>query len=76
MLGTLGASANITDGSMYQAAVTVPSLNVRSASNASASFVRALKQGIIVNVYEKANGWCRVNPTEQHWVSGKSLRIL
>ena len=76
MLGTLGASSNITDGSMYQAAVTATSLNVRSASNGSASFVRALKQGIIVNVYEEANGWCRVNPTEQHWVSGKFLRIL
>jgi hypothetical protein len=76
MLGNLGAPAIAATQGMYQAEVIATSLNVRSSSNGAASIVKALKQGIIVSVYEEANGWCRIHPTEQHWISGKFLRTV
>lgn len=58
---------------LYTARVTADALNVRSKPDASSARVKVLTKGILVNVYEEKNKWCRVDPTQSHWVSGRFL---
>ncbi len=62
--------------SSRSAEVTASTLNVRSGKDASAPVVKALNKGIMVQVYEEANGWYRIHPIEQHWVFGKFLKFI
>lgn len=54
--------------------VTAGTLNVRNAPSVSGSLLKQLNQGIRVMVYEDQAEWCRIHPTQQHWVSGRYLR--
>jgi hypothetical protein len=58
---------------LYTARVTADALNVRIKPDASSTRIKALTKGILVNVYEEKNNWCRIDPTESHWVSGRFL---
>lgn len=60
--------------SLRSAVVTASSLNVRSDTGTDANILKSLAKGILVQIYEEKNGWCRVHPTEQHWVFGKYLQ--
>ncbi|MBI5443377.1 MAG: N-acetylmuramoyl-L-alanine amidase [Deltaproteobacteria bacterium] len=57
------------------AEVTATALNVRAAQSAAAPVVKVLHQGICVTVYEEAQGWCRIHPSAQHWVSAQYLKF-
>lgn len=59
---------------LRSAIVTASSLNVRSSIGTNADIVKSLAKGILVHIYEENGGWCRVHPTEQHWVSAKYLQ--
>ncbi len=54
--------------------VTAGTLNVRSSPSTSGSLIKQIKQGIMVMVYEDKNDWCRIHPTQQHWVSSRFLQ--
>lgn len=51
-------------------------LNVRSGPGTSFAVVRSLQKGTTVSVYEEQNGWCRILPAEQQWVSKSYLKII
>ncbi len=55
--------------------VTTATLNVRNAPTASAAAVKQLNLGIRVFVYEDKTDWCRIHPSEQHWVSNRYLKL-
>ncbi|WP_298435723.1 amidase [Geobacter sp.] len=55
--------------------VVATSLNVRSGRGASFPIVKSLARGVRVNVFETAEGWCRIHPSEQQWVSARYLRF-
>lgn len=59
---------------LRSAVVTASSLNVRSGDGTNTPVVKSLAKGIIVQVYEEKNGWCRIHSSEQHWVLGKYLQ--
>jgi hypothetical protein len=48
-------------------------LNVRKGPGIANSVINILPMGTVVNVYEEKTGWCRINPTEQQWVSKNYL---
>ena len=54
--------------------VTAGTLNVRATPSTSGSLLKQLAQGIKVMVYEDKNDWCRIHPTQQHWVSSRFLK--
>lgn len=56
------------------AEVMAGTLNVRSGGGTSFPIVKALKRGVKVNVFEAADGWARIHPTEQQWVSERYLK--
>lgn len=59
---------------LHPATVTASTLNVRSGATARATLLKSLAQGIVVQVYEEKNGWARIDPSEQHWVSARYLQ--
>lgn len=50
-------------------------LSVRSGRGTTFPVVKSLKRGVRVNIYETADGWCRIHPTEEQWVAQKYLRL-
>lgn len=74
LLNVTVASDDTPAAGIYQAEVTAVSLNVRHGSCGAAAIVRVLRQGIIVTVHEESGGWCRIHPSEQHWVYARYLR--
>lgn len=56
--------------------VTASALNVRSAPDTSADILRTLARGIQVRIYEEQEGWYRIHPQEQHWVSGGYVKLV
>lgn len=59
---------------LRSAVVNASSLNVRSGRGTDTPIVKSLAKGILVQVYEEKDGWCRVHPNEQHWVYGNYLQ--
>lgn len=51
-------------------------LNVRAGAGTSFARIKQLQSGVVVQVYEEANGWCRIHPSNQQWVSSRYLRAL
>ncbi|NTU43003.1 MAG: SH3 domain-containing protein [Nitrospirales bacterium] len=62
--------------SFVTAEVTASTLNVRSGPGRSFPIVKTLSEGISVPVCEESDGWFRIHPSEQHWVSGRYLRFI
>ncbi|BBA69251.1 amidase [Geobacter sulfurreducens] len=54
--------------------VVASSLNVRAGRGTAFPVVKGLKRGVRVNVFETADGWVRIHPTEQQWVAERYLR--
>lgn len=48
-------------------------LNVRSGPGTGYAVIRTLQKGTTVSAYEEQNGWCRILPAEQQWVSKSYL---
>lgn len=74
-----GYTANIQfapPAAQATAEVIASSLNVRSGQGTMYPVVKSIKQGIRVNMYETAGGWCRIHPIEQHWVASRYLRVV
>jgi len=57
------------------AEIIATNLNVRSGKGTSFGIIKTLRQGVRVNVFEIENGWCRIHPTEQQWISQRYLRF-
>lgn len=61
---------------LYSAEVTATTLRVRSLPSVDGVVVKSLNKGILIDVYEEKSGWCRIHPTEKHWVSGSFIMKL
>jgi len=61
---------------LLSAEVIADSLNVRSEPDPSSAILAALARGANVQVFEKRNGWDRIDPIESHWVKGSFLRKI
>ena len=57
---------------LYQARV-VPSRGLNVRDGIGGRILRALKSNTIVRVYESNNGWARINPVQNEWVSAAYL---
>lgn len=67
-----GSKIPIPPAGIYQAKVTpAQGLNVRDKNGGKV--LRALTLGTIVQVYEEKDGWGKINPTLNEWVSTKYL---
>jgi SH3-like domain-containing protein len=58
---------------LWEGLVNANSLNVRSGADANASVLRSLTRSTPVLVYEESNGWLRIHPSRQEWVSGRYI---
>ena len=58
---------------LWEGLVNANSLNVRSGADANAAVVRSLTRSTPVLVYEESNGWLRIHPSRQEWVSGRYI---
>lgn len=58
---------------LYAATVTADGLRVRPLPATSGEPVDHLNRGDVVQVYETRGDWCRIHPTESHWVHGGYL---
>ena len=56
--------------------VTNGALNVRTGAGTSFSLCKQLRNGVLVQVYAEADGWCRIHPSEQQWVSNRYVRAV
>lgn len=75
VIGALaGMVVPVSAAALRSAVVNASSLNVRSGRGTGMPVVKSLGRGIMVQVYEESDGWCRVHPSEQHWVYGKYLQ--
>jgi hypothetical protein len=57
---------------LYQARV-VPNRGLNVRDGIGGRILRALKSNTIVRVYESNNGWARINPVQNEWVSAAYL---
>ena len=57
---------------LYQARV-VPTRGLNVREGVGGRILRALKTNTIVRVYEAKNGWARIHPAQNEWVSASFL---
>ncbi|GFO65465.1 N-acetylmuramoyl-L-alanine amidase [Geomonas paludis] len=65
--------APLVTSALRSAMVNASLLNVRVEGRIDAPIVMKLQKGVLVQVYEDRNGWCRIHPAVQQWVCGDYL---
>ena len=65
-----------TEAMLFTATTINDELNVRNEPTYPSKRVKKLSKGILINVYEKDGNWCRIHPTESHWVNYRNLDRL
>ncbi len=58
---------------LWEGLVNANSLFVRENADANARALRSLSRSTPVMVYEERNGWLRIHPTHQEWVSARFI---
>lgn len=69
----MGAAANppAPPQALFRGEVNTPSLRIRDKPGADGTQLGAVANGALLAVYEVRNGWYRIHPTAQRWVSGR-----
>ncbi|MBS1140091.1 MAG: hypothetical protein H6R13_1544 [Proteobacteria bacterium] len=69
----MGAAANppAPPQALFQGEVNTPSLRIRDTPGVAGTQLGAVANGARLAIYEVRNGWYRIHPTAQRWVSGR-----
>lgn len=75
-LANLGAPKKPVVETTKHFRVTAESLNVRDAASGSGKVVKALAKGVIVAGFNSKDGWLRIDPKAQLWVSQRFVEAV
>jgi hypothetical protein len=69
----MGAAANppAPPQAQFQGEVNTVSLRIRNAPGVDGTSLGKVANGALLAIYEVRNGWYRIHPTAQRWVSGR-----
>lgn len=59
---------------LFNAEVSTASLRVRSDASQTAAVLGSVANGALLAIYEQKNGWYRIHPSAQRWVSGRFVK--
>lgn len=69
----MGAAANppAPPQALFQGEVNTPSLRIRDKPAVDGAQLGTVANGALLAIYEARNGWYRIHPSAQRWVSGR-----
>ena len=72
----MGAEANPPSPpqAQFQCEVNTQSLRIRNAPDVNSTPLGNVANGALLAIYEVRNGWYRIHPTAQRWVSGRYVK--
>ena len=53
----------------YRVICTAINVRIRPEASSASKIIRVLKTNAVVTVYEKKNGWGKISPDKQEWIS-------